>query len=393
MERRLVSRCCGLVEALDHTEQHGHRTVAFIHKSVADFLRLPDIWEYIIDLTKDETSDINFVLARSRALHMKIMWPKPSKRAFSSGLEANTGYCLKYLRDGESRANRTSLRALQDLSLFTGLWARTSDDCIHSQAVSTTLNSSTGGYPLLTPLVVLDPLSDTHAELHLAACAGLQLHFKSMHMKQNCKGPKAGPSASEVDNQLLRILVEENRLKIAWAESYLNEQLEIIRFLIQNGSNPNWKPASAVSSWELLLQNLGHYKWSTADDKPLLDLDGKNRPSNERVSGCIDLIPIFLHSCCQSEDARIAKHSARMKKDALRCIEKIIKRTSLADGQLYLKAIQTRKMLLESSEETKTKSRIREKGLFGRIFSRVTRQSCDQQSLLPVKGKLRRSTI
>jgi hypothetical protein len=407
MEHRLASRCCGLVEALGHTDRHSYGTVAFIHKSIADFLRLPDIWEYIVDLTKDEKSEINFVLGRSRALYMRILWPEPMLMTpIKSGLMVNTGYCLKYLRDGESRAHRTTLRALEDLALFTASWARTGNSYLDwYKPVPSAVNRSSG---LLIPPVSFDQLSNTQAELYIAACAGLQLHFKLFYAKRKFRSLKAGRSASEDDNQLLTILVEETSLKLAYEKDYLNEQLEIVRFLMQKRSDPNWKTANGASSWELLLRNfvLDDGSHAREADDPSIDEDDDLARIDDDVflrntkklsaPAYVELISIFLSSGCQSREDWIFEPSTktvvRPKELALAHIEQIIRRTSPADSQLYLKAIQTRKLLLESSEEKNIKPKVQEKGLFSKLFSRALRKAKDKKSLLRVEEEMSKTT-
>jgi hypothetical protein len=160
---------------------------------------------------------------------MRTLWRTPMYlKPVSNGLMANTGYCLDYLREGESKAHRILLRALQDLALFTALWARTSKDHIEYEPVPSTVDRSSGRNALFIPPVGLDKLSDTQASLYIAACAGLQLHFKLLYDKWKFRRLKAGGSASEDDNQLLTILVEKASLKLAYAKGYLDEQPEIV---------------------------------------------------------------------------------------------------------------------------------------------------------------------
>ena len=370
MEYRLVSRCCGLVEAEDQ------RTVAFVHKSVAEFLRQPEIWEYLTDLTKDESKDINFVLGRSRALHMRLtLRGRISVEVESSELHKNIEYCLSYLREGELSAHRTSPLALQELSSEIVLRARVSPYFLSGYQVSDFHHTPD---KFIVPNVSLCEVQDSQLAMLLAACNGLQLHFRLLYANRKSKSLGGGPAASKENTLLLQMLLERIILEWSCRERCLNEHVGMIEFLLENGADPN-EASEGSSPWELLLQ----------------------RP-NEMISigifgACLDLIPIFLRRGAMSTDTRIAngptQSMASARKLALNTVDDIIKCTSPACGQLYLKAIQARKMLFEISEEIKIIPTVQVKETFSKTFSRVLRRASGQPSLLPVRGKTPRVSI
>ena len=375
MEQRLVSRCCGLVEAMNQYVSYGLRTVAFIHKSVADFLRQPEIWAYLIDLTKDERNDVNFVLGRSRALHMRIT----SKGRTSMDVETSEwyrsiDYCLRYLRKGELSARRTSPLALRELSSEFVFWARVNEYFLSGRQVSD-FHHTPGKF--IVPNVSFRTVQESYLAILLAASNGLQLHFRLLYAERKSKSLGCGPAVSKDNAQLLQLLLERIILEWSYRERCLNEHVGMIEFLLENGADPN-EASEGSSPWELLLQ----------------------RPTEMIsigiVGACLDLIPIFLRRGAMSTDTRIAngptQSMASARKLALNTVDDIIKCTSPACGQLYLKAIQARKMLFESSEEIKIIPTVQVKETFSKTFSRVLRRASGQPSLLPVRGKTPRAS-
>lgn len=67
---RLLSRCCGLLEVSGHVTHDA--AVNFLHKSVADFLREPNVQAFLIQLTNSSEFDVNVALMSSSLALLKI---------------------------------------------------------------------------------------------------------------------------------------------------------------------------------------------------------------------------------------------------------------------------------------------------------------------------------
>ena len=82
-EGRMRSRCCGLVEVQDcnkHSscENSSHDFVQFLHRSVVEFLLLPNIWDDLLTVTNDGKFDVGKALMSSALCELKS---KPALQA------------------------------------------------------------------------------------------------------------------------------------------------------------------------------------------------------------------------------------------------------------------------------------------------------------------------
>jgi hypothetical protein len=222
------------------------------------------------------------------------------------------------------------------------------------------------------------------ADMYIAACTGLALHFKKIRSDQTTRCLSSSRAPSKEDDWLLPILVRPGRLTLAFEEGFLSKNVEIVQYLLETGSDPNWKAGTNPSSWELLLTNL-LLPFAKDPGQHEDDLSEKGRLevgwNKHIIIASLDLLPAFLRSGSQSEDVQAAKilipTTAGAKKLALAYIEKLANGTSLADGQLYLKVIEARKTLLEMSENLDIENNRLKKSSFSKLFSSILRKSYD----------------
>lgn len=264
METRLTGRCCGLLEAMTEpvTTERPSRTVSFIHKSVADFLKLETTAAYIKDLASSVKMELNYVLAKSCVAYLTtISSISPIRIPYT----ACTEYCLLYLRAGEVRTGRLlssvigevrrfcQLRSGQEIpgknydilseGIYAGRWPR-----------SASKNAEQGYDPEkhgLLPPTGLRLLSDTQADLCIAACSTLPLHFQSLMAQRHKSAPST--SAPEIGHSLLLcVLLQQKRLDMVLRWTSLQDHFTIIAELVTNGTDPNME-FQRKSAWQILL--------------------------------------------------------------------------------------------------------------------------------------------
>ena len=107
MEGRVRSRCCGLVEVLQdwklpNPERLINSRIAFLHRTVAEFLQTPEVWNGLISLTADSIYDTNVSLLSACLVEIKM-------NAVGDSLDVNQNIvwrsmraCLQYARLAET---------------------------------------------------------------------------------------------------------------------------------------------------------------------------------------------------------------------------------------------------------------------------------------------------
>ena len=248
--RRLISRCCGLIEAEDEELENEARlltiykdsAINFLHKSVVDFLRRPDIWAYIIGLTKDINYDTNWSLASSCLSMIKTLPLAVSITDSSRWMYGQ--YFLRYCRDGEKSSNKANLAFLHELSVvlsvLTEQWK--SQSVVHDIP---TLRAQ-----LLPCLRAGIEIEQVPTFLALAACNYLPLHTqKALESYSPLYLEKEGAV-------LLWASVSPVTIISAAVESYLPALEETVKCLLKNGADPNLATGIQLSPWACVLSDI-----------------------------------------------------------------------------------------------------------------------------------------
>ena len=107
MEGRVRSRCYGLVEVLQdyslpNPERLINSRIAFLHKTVAEFLQTPEVWNGLLSLTADSVFDTN-----PHLLNACLVETKMNAVGFSLNVNQNIVWrsmraCLQYARLAET---------------------------------------------------------------------------------------------------------------------------------------------------------------------------------------------------------------------------------------------------------------------------------------------------
>ena len=74
-EGRMRSRCCGLIEVQDPRTVQGFHLVGYLHRTVAEFLRIESVWTHLVSLTNGTKFDVDQALFSSSLLEMKSKCP------------------------------------------------------------------------------------------------------------------------------------------------------------------------------------------------------------------------------------------------------------------------------------------------------------------------------
>ncbi|KAI9868493.1 MAG: hypothetical protein M1813_005937 [Trichoglossum hirsutum] len=129
-EGRLRSRCAGLIElrfsansfdVLDETQQASVQQepddaeVQFLHKSVADFLAKPDVWEEILATTRDTDFDANVYLLRSVILQIKTWSPRRGDYEYLNPVLRLVDHAMELARRAETSTGRAEEKLLDEL--------------------------------------------------------------------------------------------------------------------------------------------------------------------------------------------------------------------------------------------------------------------------------------
>ncbi|KAI4190243.1 MAG: hypothetical protein L6R41_000913 [Letrouitia leprolyta] len=106
VEGRIRSRCCGLVEvvqdwSLGEKDRMKNARVCFLHRTVAEFLRDPPIWDQLVSMTADQDFDTNISLLNACLLEVKTNSVEGSINADDDVVWRNLRACFQYARLAE----------------------------------------------------------------------------------------------------------------------------------------------------------------------------------------------------------------------------------------------------------------------------------------------------
>lgn len=330
MEGRLLSLCCGLVETEIPNKKGGRRysegspessrrssvvwswsksrqedwpvseyypTVAFIHKSVADFLRQPDVWTYLTNLTNDKQSNMYNVLARSSLLYMK------SGKLFEEQgaiFARYSRYCLQYLRAADPLALTTIFGIMSDLRAYiTNHPARRTkikgqEEHYHTDVLD----------EILLPGLELEKMIEPCADLYIAAYGRLPMHFQHFHKLYSGQHPE---SCLTHTSWLLRSLLEVDQLTFASRGGSLQEHVHIARLIVEQGIDVNATP----SPWQQLFSTIN---FATNDGR------------DEVSIACLELVPDFVRSGASLQSKEIHAYDYGNKKQRIWSAMEILER-------------------------------------------------------------------
>jgi hypothetical protein len=115
MRRRLNSRCKGLLEApaLRHqTLTAAEAKVQYLHRTVKDFLRRPEVWNYIISGTT-QSFEPDICLLGVSLMNVKCL---PMSEKVLPAFEKGIARCTKYSAKAENRKSDHHIELLQELN-------------------------------------------------------------------------------------------------------------------------------------------------------------------------------------------------------------------------------------------------------------------------------------
>ena len=190
IEGRMRSRCCGLIEVQSPPaplkDYKAKKIVAFLHRTVVDFLHSRTVWPYLISLTAETKLDVNRALLNSTILEMAVQSQPIKTHAVYSLLrflsyERNMGIVKETFTSTYISALKTTIaRVWHDKDLFDShdtqyevIAAATATTCATydlNQSESLVLFTATQ-CPSETLKALLDGLypADNKAQLRLAA--------------------------------------------------------------------------------------------------------------------------------------------------------------------------------------------------------------------------------
>ena len=220
MEGRLTSRCCGLVETKNRKPG---AIVNFLHKSVSDFLRQPEIWKYVTGLTDETEYSTDLYLARSVLwmyrkmseieVHddVRIFYEHDHKDARYSGLKEKIPYTyLEYFRGMELTSHRVDAALLDDV-----------------------VRQASQALPSIEPLQV-DVRFGADAKV-IAVCVHYGLRMHLLEKLKTCSPDymhRIGPI-------VLNAAVSPMTLLLAYQFGYVRTVEAIVSDLLDHGADPN----------------------------------------------------------------------------------------------------------------------------------------------------------
>lgn len=129
MEGRVRSRCCGLVEVLQDwslpdPERLIKSRIAFLHRTVAEFLQTPKVWNELLSLTANSVCDTNVYLLSACLVETKTNAVGVSLDVNKNVVWRSMRACLQYARLAETSSGCPQTTYLDELdSVMQTHWA------------------------------------------------------------------------------------------------------------------------------------------------------------------------------------------------------------------------------------------------------------------------------
>ncbi len=159
IEGRMRSRCCGLLEtrtiglhlhdAFSATTVK-HQYVNFIHRTVVEFLRTPDVWDDLTDLTKATDFHPSTHLFRSCVLLCRTQPTQSTIAIADSPVWQYMEVAMKYASAAEDNGQPVSSSLLCELdAIVTHHWKNASRCTLSSRSLDTTTCHWVYGFTLM----------------------------------------------------------------------------------------------------------------------------------------------------------------------------------------------------------------------------------------------------
>lgn len=234
-ERRVRSRCCGLIEVQDRTDDKQNFRIGFLHKTVAEFLRNDTVWAHIVSLTNNTLFECNISLLSSCICELKV-----SILSTEFGIDKRTlmlDYCLKYARLAEDTSMTPQTSLLGDL-----------DNTMQLYFISANRDPSTWTRKMF----------DLSTFLALAIQSGLSLYVAEKIEEDHAIA--RSDDGNDYLYQALAIFLNGN------GAIPMRHFAEIITCLLKRGADPNalsgWFSGTGGVPWQLLLNKAVSLTWA-----------------------------------------------------------------------------------------------------------------------------------
>jgi hypothetical protein len=243
MQGRLRSRCCGLLEVhkdwfrptLDaplealvraftlNKDELIKSHVHFLHKTVVDFLREPEIWSFVLSLCEDESFEVNTHLMAASITMMKVM---------GTGVDL-TNDCLYYAHRAEVAANKSQTLYLQELNKLHSKHPLAPRWWVQSPHWS----SGKGHYTMANTTI-----GHVDCFASLAVSKGLVLFLDDILLRD----PES--IIGSLDKQLILQFVRSFSME-GHSPALFDQQVAIVELLFRSGTDPNAKIDDESTIW------------------------------------------------------------------------------------------------------------------------------------------------
>lgn len=262
IERRLRSRCCGLLEI----DKRHH--IAFLHRTVLDFLQQPEVWRRIVALNIDSRFDANESLLSSALYMIKGCSPfvREASASFYVGPRceellrhddksqfAALKKCLVYCRLAESSTGRAQEEYLESLDrTMRQYW----DTTYNTGQAAETFVQQAGVANLRERSWTQDINPDLSDLLAVAVVFGMTLYVERF-LAAN-QGIIAGVWGTDLLILALKEIVPElaivkERFDGEDKEARLDRYLTVLRLLLEAGADPHSYRGFKSSPWDYAL--------------------------------------------------------------------------------------------------------------------------------------------
>jgi NACHT domain len=243
IEGRLRSRCCGLLE-IDHRQN-----VTFLHRTVIDFLRDVEVWNYILSLNIDADFDVNVSLLSSCLALLKMHVVGAIVDSRYDSIVKDTHHCLTYCALAQKTTNRSQARFLEELNhVMHQHWASVE----YWQAKDIPLRAAGPDWTLIIPY------GGRHYNRYESFLLVL-IHYGLVLFIQERWTANYQRLIGVHDRLLLIGVLRElaSSKNIAQQTQICKDQVQILRFLLASGVDPNATSDDILhpSAWKFLLIN------------------------------------------------------------------------------------------------------------------------------------------
>jgi len=259
LEKRLRSRCCGLLELVPvarplewwseslatlTAEEKGliSTNIQYLHRTVAEYLYQEDVWKGIVDLTAASGFNLHQKISNA-CLHMLKLTPLQENFSMDTELWTWAKALLSCERQYGGLKGKAQVKVLDELDrVMTERYAAASDvqAPFWGQSVELRLNAGCGSVGSL----IQRPLGSF---LSLAASTGLP-HYLDEKLHRH------GLQRLGLPSQAALIQIMFSHLGDGWT-SPLSAQVKTVEVLLRHGADPN-EASAGPSFWQIVLHYL-----------------------------------------------------------------------------------------------------------------------------------------